>query len=165
MRTTGNGRLQRLSNHQLLDVPETSKPDLGANHWFEARQIDSAPISSDAIGVAFLLRDNCTQEAFWKSVSTCHVRAWSPSDGGVTTTSTVRQPRKSAGLRVPAQEAQALPSAMPGVYAADTARPTHLFLGPGNKTCSPGFSRSDHGPTSGIWNLGSCDITVLGMIS
>ncbi len=31
--------------------------DSGANHWFGARQIDLAPISSDAIGVAFLLRD------------------------------------------------------------------------------------------------------------
>jgi hypothetical protein len=69
MCTTDIGRLQRLGNNQLLDVPETSKPDLGANH---SRQIDLPPISSDAIGVAFLLRDICTQEAFWKSVSTCH---------------------------------------------------------------------------------------------
>jgi hypothetical protein len=29
MCTTDIGRLQRLGNHQLLDVPETSKPDLG----------------------------------------------------------------------------------------------------------------------------------------
>ena len=74
MCTSDIGRLQRLSNHQLLDVLQTSKPDSGANHWFRARQIDLAPISSDAIGVVFLLRDNCTQEAFWKSVSTCHVQ-------------------------------------------------------------------------------------------
>ncbi len=32
MCTTDIGRLQRLGNHKLFDVPETSKPDLGANN-------------------------------------------------------------------------------------------------------------------------------------
>jgi hypothetical protein len=45
-----------------------------------------------------------TTPSIWKRITWS---AWSPSDGGVT----VRQPRESAGLRVPAQEA--LPSAMP----------------------------------------------------
>ena len=56
----------------LLDFLQTSKPDSGANHWFEARQIDLAPFSRDAIGVAFCSETDCTQDAFWKSVSTCH---------------------------------------------------------------------------------------------
>ncbi len=54
-----------------IDI-ETSNPSLW--HEFGTRQNKLAPImiSSYAIGVAFCSETDCTQEAFWKSVSPCH---------------------------------------------------------------------------------------------